>query len=185
MAKFKVNETIGFTEGQFKTGVIKSIKRVYDKDNKHTHITYHVKEPNSNETIVLQKKDLAKLTNSNKQERTPKISYQYVKLLNGSDLIVLGYLHKEVKEILVKKNGQYHVKREKYNTLKIGYALCHKDDEFILDFGIKLAKHKAKKSPLSVFETQYKMSLDEETVNSILMSKAKYIINNLHKFIKD
>ena len=185
MAKFKVNEIIGFTEGQFKTGIIKSIKRDYDENNKHTNITYYVKEHNSNETVVLQKKDLVKLENGRKQERTPKISHQYVELNNGSRLIVLGYLNKEVKEILVKKDDQYHVKREKYNTLKIGYAFCHKDDEFNLEYGIKLAKHKAKKSPLSIFETKYKMSLDEETVDAILISKTKYIISNLHKFIKD
>lgn len=185
MAKFKVNEIIGFTEGQFKTGVIKSIKRDYDENNKHTNITYHVKRHDNNETVVLQKKDLVKLENGRKQERTPKISHQYVKLKNGSGLLVLGYLNKEVKEILVKKNDQYHVKREKYNTLKIGYAFCHKDDEFNLDFGIKLAKHKAKKSPLSIFETKYKMNLDEETVDAILNSKTKYIADNLHKFIKN
>lgn len=69
-------------------------------------------------------------------------------------------------------------------TLRVGYALRHKDDMPYEEFGKELSKKRAFKNPLGVIETNNITMLQPEDVQALLKSKAEYIRTNIEKFIK-
>lgn len=66
--------------------------------------------------------------------------------------------------------------------LKYAFSICHPDDEFDEETGVKLAKRRLSK-PLGELKTEYITCLTPEQVNMILFEELNYIIDNIDKFI--
>ena len=66
----------------------------------------------------------------------------------------------------------------------MGVSIYNPVDEYNEQIGIKLAKHRAFKSPFCCLKARFSGEFNNETVEALMDVKAKYIVKNLKKFIK-
>ena len=68
--------------------------------------------------------------------------------------------------------------------LRYGYAICHEDDVFNEEIGVKLALKRAKTSPMGELETKYVTTLCQDQIKHILQGELKHLIDNVDKYMK-
>ena len=67
--------------------------------------------------------------------------------------------------------------------MRIGYAIYNPDDEYDNTVGVRIATHRAKKSPFCHLISDFSGEFNTETVDALLRVKADYIVRNIDKFI--
>lgn len=72
----------------------------------------------------------------------------------------------------------------KRKVLFVGYAICHPSDENDKEIGAEIALNRAYTKPLAYFETPFVGEFREDFVTLILQSKAKFVEENIEKFIE-
>ena len=91
-------------------------------------------------------------------------------------------LSRDGKRIIERGNGSVGVLGSPYSKTKyfnMGWAICSPDDEYNEEIGIKIAKSRFLKSPLS---TQSGTFLTNDMIDAILENEIRFIQNNLSKF---
>jgi hypothetical protein len=67
--------------------------------------------------------------------------------------------------------------------LYVSYAICSPDDEFDLNRGLKIARHRLFEQPYFKMYAERESEFDKETVEAILKAKAKYIVAHKERFV--
>ena len=91
-------------------------------------------------------------------------------------------LSRDGKRIIESGNGSVGVLGSPYSKTKyfnMGWAICSPDDEYNEEIGIKIAKSRFLKSPLS---TQSGTFLTNDMIDAILDNEIRFIQNNINKF---
>ena len=74
-------------------------------------------------------------------------------------------------------------KRNKIRTLKYSYSICHPDDKFCEEDGIKIAKRRLSK-PLGELSTKFMSCLTKDQIEWILLEELTYITKHIDRFIE-
>lgn len=85
--------------------------------------------------------------------------------------------HKVVQGVLT-----YPTKKRK-RTLTYSFSICHPDDEYNEDIGVKIAMRRIKRNPLGRLETNLITTLCKDQINLILFGELNYVIDNIDKYI--
>lgn len=99
------------------------------------------------------------------------------------------FVTKEINVEDEKKDNKYvkglitYPVRKKKRTLTYAVSICHPDDEFNEDEGIRIAKKRIEEKPLGQLQTTLVTTLCEDQINFILFGELNYVINNIDKFI--
>lgn len=166
--KLKVGEAVR-VNATGEHGVIKG-REVVPIEGKRIEIQYVVKTGEGiNKWKAYDKKELTPLTKE-KTEAYPKVyNKTYVDDKTKRELTLVA---------IVNKNWLDH------KTLSIGHALRHPNDESNINMAVKIAKHRALRRPICDLESYYKGEFNEDTVNSLMEAKARYIFTHLDNFLK-
>lgn len=73
--------------------------------------------------------------------------------------------------------------RVREKVFKIGYAICNTEDSYDKNVGIKIAKSRARKSPVGVISTTSFSMLQDDQCNALIENEAKFIEANIEKYI--
>ena len=76
------------------------------------------------------------------------------------------------------------LKSVKKKYLSIGYAICHPSDDNNGDIGANIALARAYDKPLAYLETPFTGEFRKDFVIAILQSKAKFVEENIERFIE-
>lgn len=182
MSKFKINDKVIVKESG-KVGIIKG-REVHELTDGKVRVEYVVKTGEGFENwISCTKKGLEKVV----PNKTPKeIPTLVVDAPNGYKVTLVAIVHNEVVwKDSFDEDGFYRPYARKGKDLKIGYAIYNPKDEYDTDFGVRIATHRAKKSPFCHLISDFSGEFNEETVNALLAVKGDYIVRNIEHFIGD
>lgn len=166
--KLKVGESVRVNEtGEY--GVIKG-REIVPTEGKRIEIQYIVKTGEGiNKWKAYSKNELSPIVKTN-TEVYPKIyTNMFVDDKTDRELMLVA---------IVGKNYVDH------KVLSMGYALRHPHDESNTKMALKIAKHRAIERPICILESYYKGEFNEDTVNSLMSAKARYIFTHLENFVK-
>lgn len=166
--KLKVGESVRVKEtGEY--GVIKG-REVVPTEGKRIEIQYIVKTGEGiNKWKAYSKKELSPIVKTN-TEVYPKIYTNiFVDDKTDRELMMVAIVDKNYVDSKV---------------LHMGYALRHPHDESNTKMALKIAKHRAFERPICILESYYKGEFNEDTVNSLMSAKARYIFTHLENFVK-
>ena len=88
--------------------------------------------------------------------------------------------------IAITSNIRWHDENDncrRGKELRIGYSICNPSDEYDDDIAIRIAKHRAKKSPFCHLMSPFNGEFNDDTINALLETKGYYILENLDNFI--
>lgn len=140
--------------------------------------------------------DIEKVTTAKKEDTNTKVypkvyNYEH-KCADGRTLILVGVVDTAYDRFVLREFDEDENKvpseifrdyAEKIKTLSIGYAICHPSDSNDNKVGANIALGRAYRKPLSYMESIFKGEFSEDTVRAILSAKAKFIEENLDRFI--
>ena len=154
--KLKVGESVRVNEtGEY--GVIKG-REIVPTEGKRIEIQYIVKTGEGiNKWKAYSKKELSPIVKTIVDDKTDR------------ELMLVA---------IVGKNYVDH------KVLRMGYALRHPHDESNTKMALKIAKHRAIERPICILESYYNGEFNEDTVNSLMSAKARYIFTHLENFVK-
>lgn len=166
--KLKVGESVRVNEtGEY--GVIKG-REVVHTEGKRIEIQYIVKTGEGiNKWKAYSKKELSPIVKTNTGVYPKFYTNMFVDDKTGRELMLVA---------LVGKNYVGH------KVLRLGYALRHPHDESNTKMALKIAKHRAIEHPICILESYYNGEFNEDTVNSLMSAKARYIFTHLENFVK-
>lgn len=106
---------------------------------------------------------------------------------NGGRIIVTGI------RATVKQDGYYGEmgnngeiliipERQKLTTFRMGFAICHPDDEFDMDEGVRLALKRTKSSKRELVSNSYSL-LGNDRCYMLVKDEMEYIQNNPDKYL--
>lgn len=75
-------------------------------------------------------------------------------------------------------------KTNKYRLLQYAFSICHPEDEYDEEVGVKIATKRIKNMPFGSLKTYQLNTLRDNQVNFILLGVLLYIKKNIKKFIK-
>lgn len=167
--KLKVGELVKVNAtGEF--GVIKG-RDIIPTEGKRVDIQYIVK---TGEGIAnwkaYSKKELSPVVKTDTQVYPKVYNSLFIDDKTGRELMLSTVIGKRW------DNGKY---------LTMGYALRHPHDESNFKMAAKIAKHRAYARPICILASQYKGEFNEDTVNSLMAAKARYIFSHLENFVKE
>lgn len=171
MSKFKVGAKVIYQpkDSDAMVGTIRA--RNERTENKRTTIEYMVDfGTDMNKWKILSKKDLEKLP-QNSHERQPFIKeYSY----NNCKIVFVG--------VVQTKSFIDWPRCRKCKELSIGYAIYNGTDDYNADFGIKLAKHRAKTKPFCQMGSLFSGEFNNATIEAIMDAKMAYMQEHWNKF---
>lgn len=175
MAKFNVNDNVIIRENN-KLGTIMCRDEIKDKENKRTEIRYFVKFGHGSENHQwFNRKELTKYVPQEKNNK--RIKTRIYDISNGYRLTLVSIVE------TINKYDQTITYFPKERSLRIGYALCNPNDQYDENIGFKIAKHRAYNQPFTHIVARFTGEFNEATTEAIMDVKAKYICENLDKFI--
>ena len=170
--KFHLNEKVRI-KSTGNIGVIKS-RDVIRKDDNHVEVEYIVKEGSGiNNWHSYSKSDIEALHGNTVY---PKLFYKEYEIDKRKITLCA-----EVNKVYKTYNGKDYVKNAK--ILRIGYAICHPGDTYDKITGEKIAKRRASSTPFCDLFSPFGGEFQNEFVDTIVDAKAKYIMENIEKFI--
>ena len=166
--KLKVGESVRVNEtGEY--GVIKG-REIVPTDSKRIEIQYIVKTGEGiNKWKAYSKKELSPIVKTNTEVYPKVYTNMFIDDKTDRELMLVA---------IVGKNYVDH------KVLRMGYALRHPHDESNTKMALKIAKHRAIERPICILESHYKGEFNEDTVNSLMSAKARYIFTHLENFVK-
>ena len=151
-------------------------------DNKRVQVEYVVKtgEGFANYKAFL-RKDIEKIPTAEpkKGDKTYPRIYNYEHKCTDGRTVVLTGVVDTFRELVL---GDILNAKKKY--LIVGYSICHPSDENNKEIGAEIALRRAYNKPLAYFETPFIGEFREDFVSIILQSKAKFVEENIDRFIE-
>lgn len=180
MSKLKTNDKV-IVKATGKVGVIKG-RDMIDLGDGRVKVEYIVKTDNGFENWnTYSKNELEKIRPTNEKNGIPTL---VVDAPNGYKVTLVALVTNEhVMKDSYDEEGYYTPYWRKGKDLKIGYAIYNPEDEYDYDFGVRIATHRAKKSPFCHLISDFNGEFNTETVNALLHVKADYIVRNIKNFI--
>lgn len=180
MSKLKTNDKV-IVKATGKVGVIKG-RDMIDLGDGRVKVEYIVKTDNGFENWnTYTKNELEKIRPTNENKGIPTL---VVDAPNGYKVTLVALVTNEhVMKDSYDEEGYYTPYWRKGKDLKIGYAIYNPEDEYDYDFGVRIATHRAKKSPFCHLISDFNGEFNTETVNALLHVKADYIVRNIKNFI--
>lgn len=166
--KFKINDRVRIiATGEI--GTVKGREVIPVEGTKRIKIEYVVKVGEGfNNWKSYNKHDLEKVVN----EDNPKNEYTAVyDVVDGYKITMYAKVTNE-KNLFVKER-----------VLVMGYAIYRPEDEFDRKRGIRIARHRSRKTPFCYMYSDFNGEFNKETVEAIMDVKANYIKNNFDRFI--
>ena len=71
-----------------------------------------------------------------------------------------------------------------HRELKYGISICHPEDDFVEEIGIRKAMKRAKKNPLGKLTTDMRTTLCEDQCKLILFGELQHVIKNIDHYIE-
>lgn len=172
MSRFKTNEKV-YIKATGALGIIKG-REVTKIDDKRIKVEYIVKTGDGFDNWKpYLKKELVKYNPNVGEDYVPTIT------LNAKN----GYT---ITVIAITSNIRWYDEndnRRRGKELRIGYSICNPSDEYDDDIAIRIAKHRAKKSPFCHLMSPFNGEFNDDTINALLEVKGHYILENLDNFI--
>lgn len=189
MAKFNVNDEVIVTAtGEKGIVMAKETTAATDGNKKHVTIQYMVKvgEGFSN-WKVFYRRELQKVTKESNDVKNPYIVKVY-DAPNGFKVTLVALAEKfdfYIPEYAVydEDDFSYEDVHHKGKKLNIGYSIYNPSDVYDEKLGISVAKKRLYESPFAHMSSEFSGEFNTETIDAIMDVKAKYLINNLEKFI--
>lgn len=180
MSKLNVNDKVIVKETG-KVGVIKG-RDIVTLPNNKIRVEYVVKTGEGfTNWDVYKKHELEKVKPVKKQKVLPSI---VVDGPDGYKVTLVALVKREnVWKDAFDKDGFYAPYFRKGKDLSIGYAIYNPSDVYSPEIGIKIATHRAKRSPFCHLVSDFGGEFNKETINAILKCKGEYIVKNLKDFI--
>ena len=180
MSKFKINNKVIIKETG-KEGIIKG-RDVIELGDGKVKVEYIVKTGNGFDNWgSYSKSELEKYDNSPETKSVPTL---VVNAPNGYKVTIFAIVRNEpVWKDAFDSDGYYEPYLRKGKDLSIGYAICNPQDKFDHWFGVRVATHRAKKSPFCHLVSDFNGEFNKETIYALLKVKADYIVRNIDKFI--
>lgn len=177
MAKFKVNDNV-IVKDNNKMGTVVWRDEVHDRKNNRTEVKYYVKLGNGESNYKwFTRKELKKYV-AEKEDST-RVKTRVYDISNGYKLTLVSIVE------TVNEFDEYSFTvYPKERTLRIGYSIYNPQDEYNLTLGQKIAKHRANNKPFTHMSARFTGEFNEMTTEAIMDAKAKYICENLDRFIK-
>lgn len=176
MAKFHVNDNVVINENG-KLGTIVCRDEVRNKETNRTEVKYFVKFGDGEENHKwFNRKELTKYIP--KETSHKRIKTRVYDISNGYKLTLVS--------IVETINGYDDLSVtwfDKERVLRIGYSLCNPLDSYDENIGFKIANHRAYSQPFTYMVARFTGEFNEETTEAIMDVKAKYICENIDKFI--
>ena len=181
MSKFKINDKVIVKENG-KVGIIKG-REIKELPEGKVRIEYIVKtgEGFDNWNAYL-KNELEKVKTIKTEKKLPIF---VVDAANGYKVTLAAVVcNKTVWKDSVDEFGMFDTYPRKGKELSIGYAIYNPNDEYDQDLGVRIATHRAKKSPFCHMVSDFNGEFNHKTIMSLLKVKGNYIADNLEHFIK-
>ena len=175
MSKFKIGDKV-FVKSKNELGIVKG--REVQELGSRVVIEYVVKTGEGFQNWdVYDKKELVKVNNS-KDNKKPQTLV--VDAPNGYKVTLVALCDKE-NVWNYKHDFTAFYRRGK--RLRIGYAIYNPKDEYNEELGLRIAKHRAKKTPFCDIVSGFSGEFNKETIDALLKVKGEYIAANIEKFI--
>ena len=100
-------------------------------------------------------------------------------VISGSFKDFAGKEHQVIVVAISQQFDDRHLKKR----LLVGYSICHPDDPFNMELGIKIAKGQAYKGKRALYSTELGL-INGPMVRALINQELTYICNNPDKFIK-
>lgn len=188
MSKFNVNdEVIVIATGEQGVVKAKEVTTATDGNKKHITIQYIVKvgEGFAN-WKVFYRRELKKVT----KEKLPYDWGYTTKTYENEEGYKITMVAKTDSEKISEWNEESEWNEDapylfttKIKSLNIGYAICNPVDEYNRKIGFNIAKKRLHSRPFAHMSSTFSGEFNKETVEAIMDVKAKYLFNNLDKFI--
>ncbi len=180
MSKFKTNDQV-IIKATGQIGIIKSCDMI-DLGDGRVKVEYIVKIGNGFENWnTYSKNELEKVIPDYEKKPIPTL---VVNAPNGYKVTLVALVTNErVAKDYFDEDGYYTSYWRKGKDLRIGYSIYNPDDEYDHTVGVRIATHRAKKSPFCHLISDFSGEFNTETVDALLRVKADYIVRNIDKFI--
>lgn len=180
MSKLKTNDKV-IVKATGKVGFIKG-RDTIDLGDGRVKVEYIVKTGDGFDNWnTYSKNELEKVLPNHKSKAYPQL---VVDAPNGYKVTLVALVTNErVLKDAYDEDGYYTPYWRKGKDLRIGYAIYNPNDEFDHAFGIRVATHRAKKSPFCHLVSDFNGEFNAETIDALLRVKADYIVRNIEKFI--
>lgn len=190
MSKFNVNdEVIVVATGEKGVVKAKEVTTANDGNKKHITIQYMVKvgEGFSN-WKVFYRRELQKVPIDKKADNGKRLWNVY-NAPNGYKVTLVAiadtYKYFECDEVYNEEERHWEqiARPCKGKKLNIGYSICNPNDMYDAVIGVRIATKRLHSKPFAHMVSKFSGEFNSETVSAIMDAKAKYIINNIDKFI--
>ena len=182
MAKFKVNDPV-IVVATGMEGVIIAREEKRNLSEKFTEIKYLVKLGDGFENYhTFDRSELARKPYTENDDNSEKI--RIIDAPNGVKITIVTKVEKQLYDTIY--NFESDVCKNIYGkSFKMGVAFYKPTDEYPYDemAGIKIARHRIKTSPFCSLEARFRGEFNEPTVEALIDVKAKYLLENIDKFI--
>ena len=180
MSKLKINDKFIVKESG-KVGFIKG-REVHQLTNGKVRVEYVVKTDEGFENWnSYTKKELEKIVPAKKQKTVPTM---VVEAPYGYKITLVAVVRNElVWRDAFDEDGYYSPYSRKGKDLSIGYAIYNPNDIYDPELGIRIATHRANKSPFCHLISDFNGEFNNETIEALLAVKGEYIAKNIEKFI--
>lgn len=172
--KYRINEKI-IVKATGNVGIIKS-KDTIKLDGKHVDIQYIVKEGNGiNNWHAYNKTEIEPIAQT---VNYPKYLYRIYDI-DDRKLTLCAVVSKAYK---IDRNDNF---TNKAKSLDIGYSICHPSDKYNEELGKKIARKRTKTLPFCNLYSLFGGEFNNDFVYSIMDAKARFIHENINKFINN
>ena len=180
MSKIKINDKV-IVKKSGKTGTVKG-REVHELGGGKVSVEYVVKTGEGFENwISCTKKDLLKVVPERTEKALPSL---VLNASNGYKVTLVAIVRNErVWKDAFDADGYFAPYVRKGKDLCIGYAIYNPNDVYDPDFGLRIATHRAKKSPFCHLVSDFSGEFNTETINALLAVKGDYIVKNIERFI--
>lgn len=163
-------------------GIIKDIERVKRETGNREDVTYLVKLSGKPGWIQCERKALSLVADSPKNDNIyPKEVHRVFKLPNGSTCTLVGVVGIADSDDI--DLGLVQFKSFKMKYFNIGYSICHADDVFDEETGLKIATKRCYNRPMAEYLSPYLGEFRDDMVDTVLDLKQKYILDNYDAFV--
>lgn len=180
MSQFKINSKV-IVKATGKEGIIKG-RDVIELGDGRVKVEYIVKTGNGFDNWnSYSKNELEKYVNQSEIKSVPTL---VVDAPNGYKVTLVAIVRNQsVWKEAFNGDGEYEPYLRKGKDLSIGYAICNPKDTFDHWIGVRIATHRAKKSPFCHIVSDFSGEFNAETIYALMKVKANYIVKNIDNFI--
>lgn len=179
MSKIRINDKVIVKENG-KIGIVKG-REITDLDNGKMLIEYVVKIGEGFQNWKsYSRKELKKVVPQSNKKPMQILVTELDKGYTITMVAIVG--NGQWKETKI-ENDELVIYMHPTKDLSIGYSICSPHDEYDSEIGIRIAKHRAKKSPFCKLNSNFSGEFNKETIDALLKVKTEYIANNIERFI--